>query len=104
MEKKDTDKLVIDHTSYTTRLSPRFVSRKPYEPPVPGRIYSFIPGTVVEVLVNPGDNVNEGDDVVILDAMKMKNRLKSHITGKVVAVNVSPGDRVTKGAVLAEIS
>jgi biotin carboxyl carrier protein len=47
--------------------------------------------------------VTEGDDIVILDAMKMKNRLKSHVSGKVTAVNVKPGDRVTKGMVLAEI-
>lgn len=104
MEKKDTDKLVIDHTAYITRLSQRFVSRKPYEPLVPGKIHSFIPGTVVEILVKPGDTVKEGDDLVILEAMKMKNRLKSHTDGKVVAVNVAPGDRVTKGAVLVEIA
>ena len=104
MEKKEGDRLIIDHTSYSTRLSRRFTSRKPYEPPVAGRIQSFIPGTVVELLVKTGDTVKEGDDVVILDAMKMKNRLKSHIKGKVVAVNVSSGDRVAKGAVLVEIA
>jgi biotin carboxyl carrier protein len=103
MEMKETEKLVIDHTSYITRLSRRFVTRKPYEPPVPGRIYSFIPGTVVEVLVSRGDKVAEGDDIVILDAMKMKNRLKSHLDGTVLSVNVSPGDRVTKGMILVEI-
>jgi len=104
MEEREISKLVIDHSSYTTRLSQRFVSRKPYEPPVPGRIQSFIPGTVTEVLVSPGDTVKEGDDIVILEAMKMKNRLKSHLDGKVVVVNVSPGDRVAKGDVLVEIS
>jgi biotin carboxyl carrier protein len=103
MEKKEAEKLNIDHTLYTTRLSRRFAGRKAYSPPRPGRIYSFIPGTVTEVLVRQGDMVNAGDDIVILDAMKMKNRLKSHVTGKVAAVNVKPGDRVTKGMVLAEI-
>ncbi len=103
MEKRTTEKLVIDNTEYTTKLSQQFKVRKPYEPPVPGRIYSFIPGTVVEVLVSVGDSVSEGDDTVILEAMKMKNRLKSHITGKVIAVNVKPGDRVTKGTVLVEV-
>jgi biotin carboxyl carrier protein len=103
MEKKEAEKLNIDQTLYTTRLSRRFAGRKAYSPPRPGRIYSFIPGTVTEVLVRQGDMVNAGDDIVILDAMKMKNRLKSHVTGKVAAVNVKPGDRVTKGMVLAEI-
>ena len=103
MEKRDSEKLIIDQTAYTTRLSSRFALRKPYAPPVAGRIQSFIPGTVVEVLVQTGDTVKEGEDIIILDAMKMKNRLKSHLDGKVVAVNVKPGDRVTKGAVLVEI-
>jgi biotin carboxyl carrier protein len=104
MEKKEADKLNIDHTQYTTRLSRRYTGRKAYAPPRPGRICSFIPGTVTEVLVLVGDKVTAGDDIVILDAMKMKNRLKSHVTGKVTAVNVKPGDRVTKGMVLAEIA
>ncbi len=103
MEKKEAVKLNIDHTLYTTRLSRRYAGRKAYTPPRPGRIYSFIPGTVIEVLVRQGDLVNAGDDIVILDAMKMKNRLKSHVTGKVAAVNVKPGDRVSKGMVLVEI-
>jgi biotin carboxyl carrier protein len=103
MEKKEADRLNIDHTLYTTRLSRRYTGRKAYAPPHPGRICSFIPGTVIEVLVRQGDKVTEGDDIVILDAMKMKNRLKSHVSGKVVAVNVNPGDRVSKGMVLVEI-
>ncbi len=101
MEKRE--KLTIDQTEYTTRLSSRYTGRKPYAPPVPGRISSFIPGTVLEVLVQEGDTVSEGDDIVILDAMKMKNRLKTHVSGRVAAVNVKPGDRVSKGAVLVEI-
>ncbi len=103
MEKRANDRLNIDHTWYTTRISQRHAARKPYAPADPGLISSFIPGTVVEVMVSVGDTVNEGDDILILDAMKMKNRLKSHITGKVTAVNVIPGDRVSKGAVLAVI-
>jgi pyruvate carboxylase len=103
MENRDTGRLTVDQTDYKTRLSRSYAERKPYAPPVPGRICSFIPGTVVEILVSEGDSVSEGDDIVILDAMKMKNRLKSHISGRVAAVNVAPGDRVTKGAVLVEI-
>ncbi len=104
MEKRREERLIIDDTAYTTRLSSRFSSRNSYEPAQPGLIKSFIPGTVVEVLVKGGDMVNEGDDIVILEAMKMKNRLKSHISGKVTAVNVTPGERVTKGFVLVEIA
>jgi len=101
---KEPDKLNIDQTHYTTRVSRRWAERKHYTPPEPGKIYSFIPGTVVEVLVRQGDSVSAGDDIVILDAMKMKNRLKSHISGKVITINVSPGDRVPKGVMLVEIA
>ena len=104
MEKKENDRLNIDHTWYTTRLSKSYAERKPYAPPVPGRIYSFIPGTVVEVLVSIGDMVEEGDDVIILDAMKMKNRIKSHVSGTVTALNVKEGERVAKGMIIAEIT
>jgi len=103
MVKRETEKLNIDQTSYTTRLSRRYAQRIPYTPPVPGRISSFIPGTVVEVLVKVGDMVAEGDGIVIIDAMKMKNRLKSHTSGRVLSVNAKPGDRVTKGALLVQI-
>lgn len=104
MQKKEADKLNIDSTQYNTRLSRRYTERKQYTPPRPGRISSFIPGTVVEVLVKEGDKVALGDDIVVLDAMKMKNRLKSHISGKVIVVNVKPGDRVAKGVVMVEIA
>ncbi len=103
MEKKEPDKLNIDHTQYSTRISASFAGRKPYAPEKPGLICSFIPGTIIEVLVKEGDSVSKGDDIVILDAMKMKNRLKSHTDGIVRSINVKPGDKVTKKAVLVEI-
>ena len=56
MDKKEADKLNIDHTQYTTRISRRYAGRKAYTPPRPGRICSFIPGTVIEVLVRQGDS------------------------------------------------
>ena len=104
MENKENDRLNLDHTWYTTKFSKKYTERKPYAAPVPGHIYSFIPGTVMEVLVGVGDTVNEGDDIIILDAMKMKNRIKSHVSGTVTAVNVKEGERVAKGVIIAEIS
>jgi biotin carboxyl carrier protein len=104
MKENKEGRLTIDHTSYSTNISRRFAERKPYSPSEPGRIMSFIPGTITEVFVTEGDEVQAGDEVVILDAMKMKNRLKSHISGRVLSVNVKPGDRVAKGTVLVEIS
>ena len=95
--------LNINSTHYKTRLSKKYLNRKPYEPANPGLVSSFIPGTIIEILVKTGDEVKKGDDLVILDAMKMQNRLKSAIDGKVIRICVSNGDKVSKGAVILEI-
>jgi biotin carboxyl carrier protein len=104
MQNRDNIKsLNINSTLYKTRLSGKFENRKPYKPANPGLVSSFIPGTIVDVLVKTGQKVKKGDDLVILDAMKMQNRLKSAIDGKVKNINVIKGDKVSKGVVIVEI-
>ncbi len=66
-------------------------------------VTAFIPGTIIDVKVKPGQEVKEGDILVILDAMKMHNRIIAPSTGRVKEVNVKPGDRVSKGSVLVSI-
>jgi biotin carboxyl carrier protein len=95
--------LNINSTFYKTWLSRKFVNRKPYEPANPGLVSSFIPGTIIDILVKPGQVVKKGDELIILDAMKMQNRLKSVIDGKVNIISVKKGDRVSKGELLLEI-
>jgi biotin carboxyl carrier protein len=95
--------LNIDTSFYQTRLSKKFQSRKSYQPVDPRIILSFIPGTVLDILIEPGQNVSRGDNLMILDAMKMKNRLKCHMAGKVKSVAVNKGDKVSKGTVLIEL-
>lgn len=65
-------------------------------------IKSPMPGLVRLVEVSPGQQLNEGDNVLILEAMKMENVLKSPGEGKVSKVLVSAGTPVTKGQVLVE--
>ncbi|MFV0505332.1 MAG: biotin/lipoyl-containing protein [Bacteroidales bacterium] len=69
----------------------------------PNHITAFIPGTIVEVKAKEGKNAKKGELLLILDAMKMNNKLEMPFDGKVVKVNVSPGDRVAKNAVLIEV-
>lgn len=95
--------LNINSTFYKTRLSSKFVNRKAYQPANPGLVSSFIPGTIIDILVTPGQLVKKGDDLVILDAMKMQNRLKSAIDGEVKSISVKKGDKVSKGATILEI-
>ncbi|KAF0119096.1 MAG: biotin/lipoyl attachment domain-containing protein [Rhodospirillaceae bacterium] len=68
-----------------------------------GDIPSPLGGVVKEVKVTVGQAVNEGDLVVVLEAMKMKTNVFSNITGKVSAVHITPGDAVDSGQALISI-
>lgn len=59
-----------------------------------------MPGLVLNVLVEEGQEVNEGDDLVILEAMKMENALKAPQSGVIGAVSVTQQDKVDKNQVL----
>lgn len=95
--------LNIDSSLYQTTISNKYENRKKYEPVNPKLILSYIPGTVLEILAEPGKKVRKGDDLIILEAMKMKNRIKASSDGVVKSVPVTPGTRVPKGTVLMEL-
>ena len=62
-----------------------------------------MPGLVLQVLVAPGDTVEEGQGLVVLEAMKMENELRAPAAGAVAAVHVAPGAAVGKSELLMEI-
>jgi biotin carboxyl carrier protein len=95
--------LNIDSSLYKTRLSRKFLNRKPYKPANPKMIMSFIPGTVLDILVKKGQNVKKGDDLIILDAMKMQNIMKCSINGTIKKILIARGDKVSKGTILLEL-
>ena len=59
-----------------------------------------MPGKVVEVFVEPGEEIEAGDVVLILEAMKMENELRSPRKANVKSVNVKPGDSVASNQLL----
>jgi biotin carboxyl carrier protein len=67
------------------------------------RIMAPMPGKVVRVLVEAGAQVEAGDGIVVVEAMKMQNEMKSPRAGKVVTVNIELGATVNGGDVLAVI-
>jgi acetyl/propionyl-CoA carboxylase alpha subunit len=77
------------------------------EPHGPGSEQSTVtapmPGTVIRLLVAPGDTVKARQPLVVLEAMKMETPLSSPYDAVVRAVNVAEGDRVAGGAVLVEL-
>jgi acetyl-CoA/propionyl-CoA carboxylase biotin carboxyl carrier protein len=61
-------------------------------------------GTVVKWLVEPGTEVQAGDGVVVLEAMKMETTVQAHRDGTVGEQAASAGDAVAPGTVLTTIS
>lgn len=61
-----------------------------------------MPGLVLDILANVGDTVNEGDSIIILEAMKMENILKAPIAGTIKAIHVKQSDPVDKSQILLE--
>ncbi|MGD2012623.1 MAG: pyruvate carboxylase subunit B [Desulfobacterales bacterium] len=62
-----------------------------------------MPGMIIRFEKNVGDEINEGETAVILEAMKMENALPAPASGTVKAINFSSGDSVAKGDVLCVI-
>lgn len=67
------------------------------------QIISTMPGKVVRVLVDAGAQVEAGDGIVVVEAMKMQNEMKSPKAGVVVSINAEAGATVNAGDVLAVI-
>ncbi len=69
----------------------------------PRPVKAPMPGRVVRLLVEAGEDVEEGQGVVVIEAMKMQNELKSPKAGRVVRVGVAVGDTVGSGDVLVVV-
>lgn len=64
---------------------------------------SPVTGIVVKVLAQPGQALQTGDSLVVLEAMKMETHVSSPVAGKVKTVRVAAGDKVGSGDVVVEL-
>ena len=62
-----------------------------------------MPGMILKVKKQPGDEVIQGESVMILEAMKMENDLRAPVSGIIKSINVKEGIAVEKGTVLFTI-
>ncbi len=69
-----------------------------------GRIKAPIPGLIARVLVEPGQSIEAGQPVLVLEAMKMENEIRAPRSGTLSTLNVRPGQVVRLQEVLAEIT
>ncbi|MFX1511490.1 MAG: acetyl-CoA carboxylase biotin carboxyl carrier protein subunit [Promethearchaeota archaeon] len=64
---------------------------------------SPMPGKIVKIFVKPGDDVKPKDELLIVEAMKMENRILAPYAGKVNVLHFSVGDQVRQGDVLLDL-
>ena len=103
MSEQQFSEIALEGGTYETCVTKKFMQRKPYEKHDPRIIKALIPGVVAEIGTQAGNAVKKGDTLMILEAMKMLNRIKAPQDGTIKAVNVAAGEKVTKGQVLIEI-
>jgi len=99
----ETVDFAVTARKYKTLLTAKYKARKPWIEPNLNLIVSGIPGTVIEILAKEGDEVKEGDTVLILEAMKMLNRIKMPFDAKIKKIEVAVGAKIPKETVLIEL-
>jgi biotin carboxyl carrier protein len=92
-----------DKTPKTAPIQQRYVMRKVFTAVNANHITAFMPGTVGQILVKKGEKVKKGQNIIILQCMKMDNELQAPSAAKVKSINVKTGENVVKDHVLVEL-
>lgn len=88
---------------YKTHLTRKFQDRKLYEEKNPKLVKAYIPGTIVEIYVKKGSSVKEGQPLLILEAMKMRNLVTAPFDGKIKQILVKKMELVGKDQLILEM-
>jgi biotin carboxyl carrier protein len=102
------------HGEVKTSKTPKLI-RKPVEK-MPGegqikknastgkhKVTAPLPGTILKINISVGDTVAEGQNIMVMEAMKMENQIQTGKGGEVTAIKVNVGDSVLQDDVLIEI-
>lgn len=102
-KEKEYKTLIVQGAIYKTTYTKKFENRVNYETPNENLIYSFIPGTIVDIFVKAGQKVAEGETLLLLEAMKMENQVRMPFDGKIVKVHVKKDEVIPKRHLMIEI-
>ena len=104
----------VDHSDYEVLVGGRCTlarvdpanrrSRTSCESDAAGQVVAPMPGLVVDVLVQVGQTVEEGQALLVQESMKMQMQLRAPCAGRVVDVSIKAGDQVGKGAALVRVT
>lgn len=103
MSTEEYSDLRVNDTIYKTTLTTNYKNRKPWVPKNPMHVLVYLPGTIVELFVKEGQKVEEGEVLLILEAMKMKNKIAAPKAGKIKSINVELGQSVSKNYLMIEL-
>ena len=95
--------LQINGAVYRTLYTKKYRNKGKWEKHNPKIMKAFIPGTIKEINVKEGDEVKEGDQLLILEAMKMENQILAPFDGVVSKLNVEQGEVVPNRHILVEL-
>lgn len=102
-EEKELKNLIIQGAIYKTQYTWKFENRVNYETPNENMIYSFIPGTIVDIFVKTKQKVKEGETLLLLEAMKMENQVRMPFDGQIVKIHVQKDEVIPKRHLMLEI-
>ena len=102
-EEKELKNLIVQGSVYKTTYTKKYENRVNYEAPNENLIYSFIPGTIIDIFVKTRQKVKEGETLLLLEAMKMENQVRMPFTGEIVKIHIKKGEVVPNRHLMLEI-
>lgn len=105
MEKTENEYVdfVVTARKYKTLLTAKYKNRKIWHKPFVGDVISHLPGTVVKLEVQEGQEVQAGQLLLIHQAMKMYNRVVAPVSGVITELGVKEGDKIAKDHLMVKI-
>ncbi len=94
---------VVTARKYKTLLTNKYIHRSVWKKHEQGEVISNLPGTVLEIPVEIGQRVKEGELIMILEAMKMQNRVIAPVSGIIKDIYINKGDKIGKNHLMIKI-
>ncbi|MDR3142904.1 MAG: acetyl-CoA carboxylase biotin carboxyl carrier protein subunit [Tannerellaceae bacterium] len=94
---------VVTARKYKTLLTNKYKNRPLWHKHELGEVNSTLPGTIIRIMVKEGQDVKEGELLLILEAMKMMNRIAAPVSGTIKEVLVKEGDKISKAHLMIKI-
>ena len=95
--------IIVHSAKYQTTYTKKYENRKVWAEPNFNHINSYIPGTIIDILVKEGQVLNGGDSIIVLEAMKMYNDVQMPFKGRILKINIEKGQKIPKNFLMIEI-